>query len=171
MIDLDEIAATLASLPTVLRTALAPFDDATLSARPATGEWCAREVVGHLITCDTGAFRGRIEAIVSGAPEVPGFDAAGALAGRTDIMDAPFTELLHEFASVRAESVRFVGSLSVAELSAAAPYRDHGVFTARDFLLEWPYHDQDHLRQILDAVQRHYLPHMSDTMRSALLTD
>jgi len=167
MIDLDEIAATLESLPVALRALLAPYDAETLAARPEPGEWCVLEVVGHVITCDRGAFRDRIEAIVGGAAEVPGFNAGAALDDR-DPMHASIDELLDELTTVRAESVVFVRSLSADDLTATAPYGDHGTFAASDFLLEWPYHDQDHTRQILDAVQRHYLPHMTDTMRTAL---
>jgi hypothetical protein len=168
MIDLDEIAAALESLPVALRTLLAPYDAETLAARPEPGEWCVLEVVGHLITCDRGAFRDRIEAIAGGAAAVPGFDAGAALDAR-DPMHASIDELLDELTTVRAESVVFVRSLSADDLTATAPYGDHGTFAASDFVLEWPYHDQDHIRQILDAVQRHYLPHMTDTMRTALV--
>jgi DinB superfamily len=167
MIDLDEIAATLDTLPSALRVLLAPFDDATLRARPEPGEWCVLEVVGHLITCDTGAFSERVEAIIAGADQVPPFDAGGAL-DELDPMSSTIGELLDELTTVRARSVEFVRSLSPDAVTATAPYGDHGVFAASDFLLEWPYHDQDHIRQILDAVQRHYLPHMTDTMRTAL---
>ena len=79
MLDLDEIATTLDTLPNALRVLLAPFDEATLTARPAPGEWCVLEVVGHLITCDTGAFRDRVETIIAGADQVPAFDAGRAL--------------------------------------------------------------------------------------------
>lgn len=168
MIDLDEIAATLESLPAVLRTLLAPYDHATVTARPAPGEWCVLEVVGHLITCDGGAFRDRIDAIAGGATEVPGFDAGAALAAR-DPMNATLDELLDELTAVRAGSVDFVRALDPECLSSTAPYGEHGTFAAADFVLEWPFHDQDHIRQILDAVQRHYLPHMTDTMRTALV--
>ncbi|MFW2333503.1 DinB family protein [Ilumatobacter sp.] len=167
MIDLDEIAATLESLPSALRTLLAPYDDTTLRARPEPGEWCVLEVVAHLITCDRGAFRDRIEAIAGGVAEVPGFDAGAALDAR-DPMHATIGELLDELTAVRSESVAFVRSLEPTALTATAPFRDHGTFAASDFLLEWPYHDQDHIRQILDAVQRHYLPHMTAAMRTAL---
>jgi len=167
MVDTDEIAATLDTLPGVLRTLLAPYDRDTVTARPAPGEWCVLEVIGHLITCDRGAFRDRIEAISAGATEVPAFDAGRALVDR-DPMNSSLDELLDELADVRAESVSFVRTLAAGDLAAAATYGEHGVFAASDFLLEWPYHDQDHIRQILDAVQRHYLPHMTDTMRSAL---
>lgn len=146
---------------------LAPFDEATLTARPAPGEWCVLEVVGHLITCDPGAFRDRVEAIIMGTDQVPAFDAGRAL-DELDPMSATIGDLLDELATARARSVEFVRSLSPDAVSATAPYGDHGEFAASDFLLEWPYHDQDHIRQILDAVQRHYLPHMTDTMRTAL---
>lgn len=168
MIELDEIASTLESLPTALRILLAPYEAATLAARPAPGEWCVLEVVGHLITCDTGAFRDRIEAIAGGAAQVPPFDAGGAL-DALDPMNSTLDRLLEQLDAVRARSVEFVRSLTPGDLAAKAPYGDHGTFAASDFLLEWPYHDQDHIRQILDAVQRHYLPHMTDTMRSALV--
>lgn len=168
MIELDEIAATLDSLPTVLRTLLAPYDAATLTARPEPGEWCVLEVVGHLITCDTGAFRDRIEAIAGGAAQVPPFDAGAALLA-LDPINSSLDDLLDGLESVRARSVEFVRSLSPSDLTVTAPYGEHGTFAAADFVLEWPYHDQDHIRQILDAVQRHYLPHMTDTMRSAMV--
>lgn len=167
MPDLDEIAATLERTPAALRLLLEPFDDAVVSAAPEPGEWSAKEVVVHLITCDGGAFRDRVEALIAGAESVPGFAAAAALDARRPI-DAPMDELLREFAAVRADSVAFVRSLDDGALDASAPYRDHGTFSARDFLLEWPFHDQDHIRQILDAVQRHYLPAMGDAMRTAL---
>ena len=167
MIDVDEIAATLESLPPALRTLLAPHDDETLRARPEPGEWCVLEVVAHIVTCDRGAFRDRIEAIAGGAGEVPRFDAGAALEAR-DPMGATIGELLDELEAVRAESVAFVRALDVATLGTTAPYGGHGSFAASDFLLEWPYHDQDHIRQILDAVQRHYLPHMTPSMRTAL---
>lgn len=167
MPDLDEIAATLDTLPNALRVLLAPFDEATLTARPAPGEWCVLEVVGHLITCDTGAFRDRVEAIIAGADQVPAFDAGRAL-DELDPVNSTIGDLLDELAVVRARSVEFVRSLSPDAVTATAPFGDRGEFAASDFLLEWPYHDQDHIRQILDAVQRHYLPHMTDTMRTAL---
>lgn len=170
MIDPDEIAETLASLPSMLRTLLAPFDDATLRARPAPGEWCALEVIGHLITCDTGAFRDRVEAIAGGAGEVPAFDGGASLLAR-DPMASSVDELLDQFSAVRARSVEFVRSLSADQLTTTAPYRDHGTFAAFDFVLEWPYHDQEHVGQILDALQLQYLPHMTDTMRTALVGD
>jgi hypothetical protein len=168
MIDVDEIAATLATTPRVVRSIVAPFDDPALLARPAAGEWCVHEIVAHLITCDVGAFRDRIASLVSGSNRVAGFDAAAALAAR-DVTSRPLEPLLDEFESVRASSVDFVLGLRPDDLSASGEYSTHGTFTAGDFVLEWPYHDQDHIQQILANLQHRYLADMSDTMRSALL--
>ena len=32
-----------------------------------------------------------------------------------------------------------------------------------------PFHDQDHLQQILDILKQSYLPHLTETMRTALV--
>ncbi|MBT5757443.1 MAG: hypothetical protein HOI41_21015, partial [Acidimicrobiaceae bacterium] len=63
MTHVNQIADTLQSVPSVLRALLEPFDHDTLALRPAPGEWCPLEVIGHLIACDSDAFRNRIEAI------------------------------------------------------------------------------------------------------------
>lgn len=168
MIELDEIAATLESLPSVLRTLLAPIDDAALCARPEPEEWCVREVIGHLIATDTGAFSDRIAAIVAGEPVIAGFDPWAAIRER-DFTQGPLPSLLDEFEDTRDRSVEFVRSLSAADLRHTADYPGFGTFAAGDFVFEWPFHDQEHLRQILAALQPRYLQPMTETMRSALV--
>ncbi len=170
MIDLDEIAATISSTPKVLRSLLAPFDDESLCLRPEPREWSVREVIGHLIATDTGAFADRIAAILTGVPEIAGFDPWAAIDAR-DFTDGSLDDLLDEFESGRVRAVEFVRSLSEVDLTRNASHGDRGTFTAADFVHEWPYHDQEHLRQILANLQLRYLPHLTDTMRSALLGD
>lgn len=170
MIELDEIAATLESLPSVLRTLLAPIDDAALCARPEPEEWCVREVIGHLIATDTGAFTDRIAAVVAGEPEIAGFDPWAAIRER-DFTEGPLDVLLDEFDAVRQRSADFVRSLASADLALTAEYPGFGTFAAGDFVYEWPYHDQEHVRQILAAIQPRYLAPMTEMMRSALAGD
>ena len=38
-----------------------------------------------------------------------------------------------------------------------------------DFVYEWPFHDHEHLQQILDILKQRYLPLMTETMRVALV--
>ncbi|MFW2380999.1 MAG: hypothetical protein ACN4GZ_04510, partial [Acidimicrobiales bacterium] len=83
MVDLEELAATVESFPDVLAALLAPLDRTVLERRPAHGEWCALEVIGHLVVVDGPAFRDRISGIVAGDPEIPNVDGH-ALAGTAD---------------------------------------------------------------------------------------
>lgn len=170
MIELDDISATLASLPDVLGALLAPIDPEVLRSRPEPGEWSVHEIIGHLIATDAEAFRGRIEAILAGEPEIAGFAPWAAIDARA-FADESLDTLLDELNDVRTRSVEFVRSLDPESLSSTATHSDDRVFAVRDFVLEWPFHDQEHLQQILANLQGHYLPHMSATMRTALTAD
>lgn len=167
MTEIHQIADTLQSLPGVLRALLAPFDHQTLATRPAAGEWCPLEVIGHLIACDSGAFRDRINAIVAGEPEIASFDAWEAINAR-DFTAEPLEVLLAELTAERAMSAELLRSLTPTDLAKSAAYHEGRIFEANDFVHEWPFHDQDHLQQILAALKLTYLPHMTPTMRGAL---
>ncbi|BAN01447.1 DinB family protein [Ilumatobacter coccineus] len=170
MIDLSRIATTLESLPDVLRTLLAPIDPDVLRSRPEPGEWSVHEIIGHLIATDADAFQGRIDSIIAGEPEIAGFDPWAAIDART-FADESLDTLLTELAAGRAGCVAFLRALDPDALSSTATHSGDRVFTAGDFVLEWPFHDQEHLQQILANLQVQYLPHMSATMRTALTTD
>lgn len=167
MRSLDEIAATIESMPAVLGSLLSPIDDAVLRVQPEPGEWCALEVVGHLIVADGAAFRDRIQAIIDGEPEISGFNPSLEVTGRRFAAE-PLAGLLDELAAERAVSAEYLRSLDPAVLTREAAYKSHGVFQAGDFVHEWPFHDQDHLQQILAAVKPSYLLHMTKTMQDAL---
>ena len=167
MTDTNTIAATLQSLPEVLRAMLGPFDHATLATRPAEGEWCPLEVIGHLIACESAAFRDRITGIVEGCQDIAGFEAWDAINAR-DFAAEPLDGLLQELDDERAISAELVRGLTAEELGASARFHDGREFQANDFVHEWPFHDQDHLQQILAALKLTYLPKMSPTMRDAL---
>lgn len=167
MIDISQISDTLQSTPGVLRALLEPFDQATLAARPAEGEWCPLEVIGHLIACDSAAFRDRITGIVTGMAGIASFDAWEAINAR-DFATQSLDELLDELAAERATSAELLRGLTPRDLATSAAFHDGRRFKANDFVHEWPFHDQDHLQQILAALKLTYLPHMSPTMRGAL---
>ena len=167
MMDVEEIATTVEGLPAVLEVLLAPFDHATLAARPEPGEWCPLEVIGHLIDCDSGGFRDRIGAIVDGVPAIAPYREWDAINAR-DFAAESLDQLLDELRAERALSAAFLRSVTPDDLAKSGTFHDGRVFHANDFVHEWPFHDQDHLQQILAALKLTYLPHMSDTMREAL---
>jgi hypothetical protein len=142
MIDISQITDTLQSMPGVLRALLEPFDEATLAERPAEGEWC-------------------------GMAEIASFDAWEAINAR-DFATQSLDELLDELAEERATSAELLRGLNPGDLATSAAFHDGRRFEANDLVHEWPFHDQDHLQQILAALKLRYLPHMSPTMRGAL---
>ena len=76
--------------------------------------------------------------------------------------------LLAEFDASRVRAAAYVASLDVDRLTLTGEYPGFGTFAAADFVYEWPFHDHEHLRQILDITKAVYLPSMSETMRTAL---
>ncbi len=165
--DIIEIANTLRSLPSVLDALLRPIDPVTLRTRPEEGEWCPLEVIGHVIACDSDAFRNRISAIVDGNPRISGFDAWEAI-NRRDFAAEPLDSLLNELTQERSTSCDLLLSLSADDLAKTAVFEDGREFTANDFVHEWPFHDQDHVQQILASLKAAYVLGMTPTMRSAL---
>lgn len=167
--SLDEIADTIEAFPEVLAALLEPISADALRHRPEQGEWCPLEVVGHLILADGPAFRDRVAAIVKGTTTIAPFDPSLEISGR-DFRSEDLVDLLDELRSERTSSAALLRSLDPADLRRTAEFEAHGSYAAGDFVHEWPFHDQDHLRQILDATKLAYLPFMTESMRTALLT-
>ena len=165
--EISEVERTLRSLPVVLDALLSPIAPKTLQTRPAEGEWCPLEVVGHLIACDSAAFRDRIAAIVDGNPHIAGFDAWQAINAR-DFAAEPLDQLIEELSHERSVSSDFILALDADDLAKTAVFEDGRRFAAGDFVHEWPFHDQDHVQQILASLKLAYLPAMTPVMRSAL---
>lgn len=162
------VARLLQPMPEVLHTMLAALDDELLSWRPEPGEWCIKEVIGHLIEMDTLAFADRIRLILNEeTPQIPGLDVDKIAAERRDD-EQPFPHLLNEFRRERETAVTFLNQLPTDNLHRTGTFPTERHFRASDFLYEWPYHDHSHLKQISDIVQTAVWPNLSDTMQKAL---
>lgn len=174
MTALDEVAATIENLPAVLHALLAPVDAATLVEPPEPGEWSVHEVIGHLITGDGPAFRKRIAGIVNGESEIAPFDPATPMGDR-DFNAVGLAALLDELRAERSQSAAYVRSLKSSDLLRTSNYVSQGgqdrQFAAGDFVNEWPFHDHDHLQQILANLKVAHLRAMTETMRRALTGD
>src|SRR5438309_10748359 len=62
----SEVAALLEAAMATLRAELGALPERVVAWHPAAGEWCAQEVVGHLIEAEQRGFAGRIR-IIPGA--------------------------------------------------------------------------------------------------------
>src|SRR2546423_1196127 len=111
-----DIAASLEAAMTTLRAELGALPERVLGWHPAAGEWCAEEIVGHLIEAERRGFAGRIR-IMQGAdsPRLVAWDQNDVARARRDC-ERPVAALLDELAALRRESAALVRALRESDL-------------------------------------------------------
>ena len=160
-----EIAQFLRATVTALAAELSALPPRALAWHPAPGEWCVKEVLGHLIESEARGFAGRVRIILAGdEPDLEGWDQEAVAASRHDC-DQDLRRLLGELATLRQDSVRLVEGLAEADLSRGGQHPQVGHLRVGDLLNEWVHHDRNHLRQILANVQAYVWPHMGNAQR------
>jgi hypothetical protein len=138
-----EVVRLLDSAVAIIRAELAALPDEVLAWHPAPGEWCAKEVLGHLVESEGRGFAGRIRIILA----------------------SDTTALVNELAGLRRESVALVAGLGAADLGRGGCHPKVGLLRVGDLLHEWVHHDRNHLRQILANVQALVWPHKGNARR------
>jgi hypothetical protein len=160
-----EAATLLATTSTILQAELAAMPPALVRFRLGPEEWCALEVLGHLIETEERGFAGRIRAVLAeGRPQFRGWDPAAVARQRRDAERDP-TELLAEFMDRRAASVALVEGLTPDDYVRGGDHPEVGFLTIGDLLHEWVHHDANHLRQLLASVQAYAWPQMGNAQR------
>jgi hypothetical protein len=155
---------------TIIRAELSALPPAALQWHPAPGEWCAKEVLGHLIESEKRGFAGRIRIILasdglaSDRPQLEGWDQEVVARDRKDC-DRDWSALCDEFTGLRADSAALVAGLRPGDLGRAGQHPKVGVLTVADLLHEWVHHDRNHIRQMLANVQASVWPHMGAGQR------
>lgn len=138
---------------------------AVLRWHPASGEWCALEVIGHLIEAEQRGFAGRVRTILAEAdPELQRWDPDAVARERRDCGRDPGT-LLAEWTRLREASAAMVDGLQPGDLARSGRHPQVGRLSIGDLLAEWVHHDRNHLRQILANVQAYVWPHMGNAQR------
>jgi DinB family protein len=160
-----EIAQFLRAMVTTLAAELAALPPPVLAWHPAPGEWCVKEVLGHLIECEARGFAGRVRTILaSQEPRLEPWDQAAVAKARRDC-EREVRALLGELATARQDSVRLVEGLRDADLARGGQHPSVGHLSVADLLNEWIHHDRNHVRQILANVQAYVWPHMGNAQR------
>jgi hypothetical protein len=132
---------------------------------PAPGEWCVKEVVGHLIETERRGFAGRIrEILAADSPRFAPWDQVAVARERQDCV-RELGPLLDELAALRRDSVSQVSALSARDLARGGEHGTVGFLRIDDLLHEWVYHDRNHVRQILANVQAFAWPGMGNAQR------
>lgn len=148
-----------------LRAEVAAAPPSLMDWHPAPGEWCVKEVIGHLIEAEQRGFSGRIRIILGTPdPQLQTWDQNAVARERRDCA-RDVHDLLQTLASLREEGVALVRRLRPDQLSRAGHHPTVGYLRVNDLLHEWVHHDRNHLKQILANVQSFVWPHMGNTQK------
>ena len=163
-LDPREIATFLEASCALIEAELnALGDDA--SWHRATGEWCAREVVGHLIEAEKRGFAGRIRLILANdRPKLEAWDQDAVERQRNDcarVTDSLWMELM----GLRHDSVNLVKSLKPSDLDRSGLHPKVGELKVRWLLHEWISHDRNHTKQLLSIAQERVWPFMGNSQQ------
>lgn len=162
-----EVAALLPATVAQFRAELAAMPERVLAWHPAPGEWCVKEVLGHLIEAERRGFAGRIRIILAAdTPVLERWDPPEVARARGDCAK-PATALLDELARLREDSASLVGRLIAADLDRAGRHPTVGLLRVGDLLQEWVHHDRNHVRQALANVQAYVWPAMGNAQKFA----
>lgn len=160
-----DVAPLLPATVAALRAEIAALPDRLLAWHPAPGEWCVKEILGHLIEADRRGFSGRIRIILAGdTPLLERWEPADVARARGDC-GTPAGALLEELAAMRQDAAGLVRGLREDDLDRAGRHPTVGPLRVRDLLQEWVYHDRNHLRQALANVQAYVWPAMGNAQK------
>jgi hypothetical protein len=161
-----EAAALLRASLATIRAEVAGLPPEVHAWHPARGEWCVKEVVGHLLESEERGFGGRVRTILAAGepPRLANWDQEEVARARRDC-ERTLALLLEEFARVREASILLVSGLREADYARGGHHPTVDFLRVDDLLHEWVHHDRNHLKQILANVQAFVWPHMGNARR------
>jgi hypothetical protein len=163
--DVKQVAALLRAQATAIRAETAALGDALCRWRPAEGEWCVNEVIGHLIEAERRGFNGRIRTMLAeDEPNLQSWDQEAVARERRDHERAG-RDLVAEFETLRQDSAQLVEGLRPDQLDRAGHHPLVGRVAVRDLLNEWVHHDRNHVKQMFSNVQAYVWPRMGNARR------
>jgi len=127
-------------------------------------EWCANEVVGHLVEAEKRGFAGRIREILAGKDKTTSWDQAAVARERNDCARMG-QSLWMEFIGVRNDSIKLLRALKASDLGKSITHPMVGELSIRDLLHEWISHDRNHTKQLITIAQERVWPHMGNSQK------
>ena len=159
------VARLLHATAAAIEAEVRALPDEIASWHPAPGEWCVKDVIGHLIEAERRGFAGRIRIILGAdAPALEGWEPADVARDRRDCVK-PAATLLDEFLTMREESARLAAGLDARALARIGRHPKVGDLTVNDLLHEWVHHDRNHLKQMLTNLQLYAWPNLGNAQK------
>ncbi len=141
----------MAATPATLEAIVAAAAPEVLDRRPGPEAWSIREILAHMLHVETAVIGERVrlmlrehEPILQPAPSAP--------------QPEPAREMLAQWLKAREGNLALLRTLTPEQLSRAGRHPRYGPITVREHVVEWAYHDLDHLRQILAVLQVELYP-------------
>ena len=141
----------LASTPAVLSAFLESLPADVRAWSPAPGEWSPREIVAHMLHIEKAVIPARVRAMV----ETDGVALSGAPTAETTGTPA---EMLAAWRTARAENLAFLRALTPEQLAHSGEHPTYGRISAREHIIEWAYHDLEHMRQLQATLEARLYP-------------
>jgi len=145
----------LAGTPAVLTTLLTiAVENRASDCRVSADAWSPYQTLAHLLVVERDINPPRLRRLA---------EADGLTIERTGESVAPGTDiesLLREWALERANNLAWLRTLTPDVLAHASIHPRHGRITLDQYVVEWAYHDLDHLGQLVGALSADLYPHI-----------
>jgi hypothetical protein len=145
----------LAGTPAVLTTLVTISQENRASDSQVNAEeWSPHQILAHLLVVERDINPPRLHRLA---------EEDGLTIEPTDEPSAPPVEidaLLHEWARERTSNLAWLHAITPAQRAHVSIHPRHGRITLDQHVVEWAYHDIDHLRQMLGSLGADLYPHM-----------
>ncbi|HEU0028343.1 MAG TPA: DinB family protein [Ktedonobacterales bacterium] len=146
-IALDVLAGTPASLVALLQ----PLPREIWEWSPAEGEWTPFEMLTHMLNVETGVIPVRVRHMLVE-------DGAPMPRSKEDISFGTPEETLQAWRDARDANLTFLRGLTPSQLERTGAHPRYGPISAREHIIEWAYHDLEHLRQLQATIEARLYP-------------
>lgn len=155
--DLVSGVAVLERTPATLRAMLGGLAPAWTEATEGPARWSPYDIVGHLIHGERTDWIPRAQLILAQGDDRR-FTPYDRFAQFRESEGKSLTELLDEFARLRAENLAMLAKwdLTESQLSLAGEHPEFGAVTLRQLLATWVAHDLGHLAQTARVMAKQY---------------
>jgi len=126
--------------------------DAALSHHPSPDEWCAKQILGHLIEAEGEVFTTLIPGMIGRA--VPaGWEQVPSMIREECASDV--TELVARWREMRERGLVVASAVTADDLLRTSERNWHGgpTETVGDLFRHWPVHTEAHARQATEALR------------------